>query len=251
MNKITRLCFLALAGIVSAFAQTATTSTTLCAAVTSTATNSICLTSITNVVAQTLIFVDGETMQVVGEPTQTTAVRVVRGYSVYGPGLHANGAKAWIGLVPAKSVVPGANGFAPGTFVNQGTCVRSAAALPYAPVVYYNLGLLRDCDATTLVWRPYLSSGPTVFVTDAGANNAITSAIGSQPAYIGLTVSVTLAHSLQAGANTFAYAGGTALNVKSSKNPASNIGTAYVSTGVVTLQLALISSTQTWLDISQ
>jgi hypothetical protein len=66
-----------------------------------------------------------------------------------------------------------------------------------------------------------------------------------------MIVSVVLGHSLQAGANTFAYAGGSALNIKSSRNPANNIGTAYVSTGVVNLMYAVISSTGTWLDLSQ
>lgn len=251
MKNLSRISLIAFIGIASAFAQTTTPSTTAGAAISATATT-INLASITNVVAQTGLLIDNEFMLVIRTPSVAQSVSVVRGQSSgTGPVSHASGAKVWIALTPDKSVVPGANGFtlrasvaAPG-----GTCVRST--ITYLPAIYVNLGKKFDCDINTSVWREYLVNGPPIFVTDAGANNAITSPVGSQPVYTGLIVSVTLAHSLQAGANTFAYAGGSALGIKSSRNPANNIGTAYVSTGVVNLVYTVISSTGTWLDLNQ
>lgn len=254
LSKLSLVALLAFACALphSAEAQTTTPSTTLAAAITDTKATTIALASITNVVNQTGLYVDGEFMQVVGTPAVAGAVRVARGVSSGGPpATHANGAKVWVALTPDKAVVPGANGFSfkASLAAPSGTCTRTA--ITYLPVIYVNLGQTFDCDVNTSVWRPYLSAGHVVFVTDAGANNAITSPVGSQPVYTGMIVSVTLAHSLQAGANTFAYAGGSALNVKSSRNPANNIGTAYVSTGVVNVVYAVISSTGTWLDLSQ
>jgi hypothetical protein len=258
MNKILKLSLVAVIGLASAFvnqaeAQVTTPSTTLGAAITSTTANVINLASIANVTAgQTYLYIDGELMQTVGTPTLAGSVKVARGIGAgSGPTTHASGAQVWIGLTSPNSVVPGANGFSlrANLATPQGTCTRTSQT--YLPIIYPGLGKKFDCDANTSVWREYLVAGPIQFVTDAGAANAITSAVGSAPAYTGITVSVTLAHALQAGANTFAYAGGSALAIKSAKNPANNIATAYVSTGVVNLQLALISSTLTWLDLSQ
>ncbi len=58
---------------------------------------------------------------------------------------------------------------------------------------------------------------------------------------------VKLAHSLQAGANTAAMNGGSAKNIKSHYNPATDIGTAYVSTGIIDM---VYDGTE-WLDLSQ
>jgi hypothetical protein len=251
MKNLSRISLIALASVAGVFAQAVTPSTTLGAALTATATT-VNLASITNVVAQTGIYVDNEFMLVIRTPSVAQSVSVVRGQSSgTGPVAHATGAKVWLALTPDKSVVPGVNGFnlraalaAPG-----GTCVRTGEV--YLPKIYVNLGAKFDCDVNTLVWRPYLISGPPAFVTDAGANNAITSPVGSQPVYTGLIVSVTLAHSLQAGANTFAYAGGTALAIKSSRAPANSIATAYVSTAVINLVYTVISGTGTWLDLNQ
>lgn len=252
MKNALKLSLAALLGAFAVSAQTTTPSTTLGAAITSKTANTINLASITNVAAgQTYLFVDSELMQAIGTPTVAGAVRVVRGLGTQGAQLHASGSKVWIGLISTLSVVPGANGFSLGANLAapNGTCTRSAQV--YLPVIYPGLGKKFDCDTNTSVWREFQTTGPPVYATDAGANNAITSAVGTTPAYTGIIVNVTLAHSLQAGANTYAYAGGSALGVKSHLNPANNIGTAYVSTGVVSLQLALISTTLTWLDLSQ
>ncbi len=252
MKTLSRISLIAFLGIACAFAQTVTPSTTTCAAVSASATT-ICLTSIASVAAgQTYLYLDSELMQTIGTPSNAAAVKVARGIGAQsGPQSHASGAQVWIGLTPAFSVAPGTNGFSLRANLAQpsGTCVRTAQA--YLPVIYPGIGQKFDCDALTGVWRPYLIAGPPAFVTAAGANNAITSPVGSQPPYVGLIVSVTLANSLQAGANTFAYAGGAALAVKSHLNPASNLAAAYVATGVANLQLANIAGTLTWLDLGQ
>lgn len=83
--------------------------------------------------------------------------------------------------------------------------------------------------------------------TENGANNAIACAAASGPALaIGLVVTVLLAHSLQAGANTFAYNGGATAAIKLNTNPATDIGTAYVSGGVI----VLFYTGSVWLELS-
>lgn len=259
MTNIAKISLFAAIAILSALspeaarAQAVTPSTTLAAAITSTTATTISLASITNIVGQTYLYTDdGELMQTIGTPTNAGAVKVARAIGPgSGPQTHANGVLVWIGLAPTLSVVPGANGFSlrANLASPSGTCTRTSQV--YLPTIYPSLGKKFDCDANTSVWRPYLSAGPPVSVLDAGATNAITSPVGSTPAYTGIVINVTLAHTLQAGANTFAYAGGSALAIKSHLNPANNIGTAYAVGGVASLQLALISSTLTWLDLSQ
>lgn len=85
--------------------------------------------------------------------------------------------------------------------------------------------------------------------TEGGANNAITGTLTGAVVADGLTVTVQLAHSLQAGANTFALNGGTALGIKSSRNPANNIATAYAATGRI--HLSYTTTGPLWLDLGQ
>jgi len=92
----------------------------------------------------------------------------------------------------------------------------------------------------------------TNFVTAAGSNNAITVTLtdagGSNITQAaGLEMHILLANSLQAGANTIALNGAGAANLKSSRNPANNIATAYVSGGVIHV---IFDGTQ-YLDLSQ
>lgn len=80
------------------------------------------------------------------------------------------------------------------------------------------------------------ATGVNYIATENGVNNAIACAASSGPALTaGLVVVVLLAHSLQAGANTFAYNGGSALAIKLNTNPATDIAVAYVSGGIITL----------------
>lgn len=89
--------------------------------------------------------------------------------------------------------------------------------------------------------------------TEGGADNAITANLVDQVGtaitlVAGLRMILKLAHSLQAGANTFVLngAGGTKA-IKSHNNPANGIGTAYVSGGIIDM---IYDGTQ-WLDLSQ
>lgn len=76
--------------------------------------------------------------------------------------------------------------------------------------------------------------------TETGANNAIIGALldatGAAVALVnGVQVTVRLAHSLQAGANTFNFNGNGTKAIKQNTNPATDIATAYVSGGSITL----------------
>lgn len=93
-----------------------------------------------------------------------------------------------------------------------------------------------------------VAQGVSVLMTENGAANAIATAAGSGPPLAtGLTVQVQLAHTLQIGANTFAYNAGSALAIKSHFNVATNIATGYAATGVIVLYY----NGTLWLDLSQ
>ena len=73
--------------------------------------------------------------------------------------------------------------------------------------------------------------------TETGGANAIAGALTNATgapvvATAGLCLTIKLAHGLQVGANTFALSGGAAASIKSSRNPANDIGVAYVSGGL-------------------
>lgn len=87
---------------------------------------------------------------------------------------------------------------------------------------------------------PLTNQTNNFIATETGANNAIAGTLAdgagvNVPLTTGLVVTVQLAHSLQAGANTFAYNGGSALGIKSRFNTANNIATAYAATGMIVL----------------
>lgn len=183
-------------------AQTATPSTTLCAAATSTA-RTVCLTSSTGVVDQTGIYVDLEYMTVVlsnGQtlPATNAVVPVRRGTrSGFGPpAAHASGQTAWIALTPSLSVVPGANGFGFGTNGGDyGTCTR--AAVTYLPHIWPDRGVIRDCNAATGLWVDYVGER-TVMIgpgscgwSTTGTYNAQVAVATGGPNLQGLTVSGT------------------------------------------------------------
>ncbi len=93
---------------------------------------------------------------------------------------------------------------------------------------------------------------PNYVATESGGNNAITfQLLDSNGNYValaaGLRVMLQLAHSLQAGANTVAMNGGSAKDIKSHYNVATDIGTAYVSTGVIDM----VYTGSVWADLSQ
>lgn len=113
------------------------------------------------------------------------------------------------------------------------------------PLVLKN-GMLIESDLPL-----YFRRADNYIGTESGANNAITANLtdakgNTIPLTAGLEVKIKIAHSLQAGANTFAV-NGTSKNIKSHNNPANNIGTAYVSGSIVHL---MYDGTQ-WQDMSQ
>jgi hypothetical protein len=104
----------------------------------------------------------------------------------------------------------------------------------------------------TKIWIGEGSNGVVNYLpTETGANNAI---VASLPDILltnadGLCVTIKLAHSLQAGANSFSYNGTGLKSIKSSRNPANDIGTAYVSGGI--WRGCYQASSSLWLDSSQ
>jgi hypothetical protein len=67
------------------------------------------------------------------------------------------------------------------------------------------------------------------------------------PSSTGGTITVLLAHILQAGANTLTYQGAGAAAIKSSLNPSNNIATAYSAGGVIQFEY----NGSVWLDLKQ
>lgn len=95
-------------------------------------------------------------------------------------------------------------------------------------------------------------TGINYIPTETGANNAIAGALldangTAIPIATGLEVVVKLAHTLQAGANTFNLNAGGAVAIKSHFNVANNIATVYAATGVIRM---VFDGTQ-WVDLSQ
>ncbi len=119
------------------------------------------------------------------------------------------------------------------------TIARTDAANTFTGVQTMTAPVLAGLTAATAV---------NYIATESGANNAIVGTfVGAPTLGAGLVVTVKLAHTLQAGANTFAYGGGAAKNIKSHFNVANDIGTAYAATGVITL---VYDGTE-WLDTCQ
>jgi len=153
MKTLIKISLIASLTLASAFAQTATPNTTLCAAQTNTAKN-ICLTSATGIIAQAGIYVDQE-YELVQQPFNAATcssncyIPVSRGNRGSGPvTAHNNASVAWIALTPNSSVVPGVNGFTTNTVVTSiGPCVRSAQT--YLPVIFVNRGIKRDCNSVS------------------------------------------------------------------------------------------------------
>jgi hypothetical protein len=154
MNTLNRISLLALLTGACAFAQTATPSTTLNANVTAIA-NTICLSSLTNVLYRTGIYVDLEYMEVLQPvPATGSCVPVARGLNGTQATAHNNAQTAWLAYTPAQSVAPGSNGFGFGAvFEDYGPCTRTNYA--YLPHIWPARAEIIDCDATTSLWTPY------------------------------------------------------------------------------------------------
>lgn len=84
--------------------------------------------------------------------------------------------------------------------------------------------------------------------SETGANNAIVGTLASGAALaIGLRISILLAHTLQAGANTFNYNGVGAIAIKKHTSPSSNLTTAYVVGSIIDL----VYDGTSWQDMGQ
>lgn len=96
-----------------------------------------------------------------------------------------------------------------------------------------------------------LAQVPNYIATESGSNNAIAGALldmngTAVPLAAGLEISILLAHTLQAGANTFVY-NAVSKNIKSHLNVANNIAAAYAVGSIVKL---VYDGTQ-WQDCAQ
>jgi len=209
MKTITSFFSLFVLAAALSFGQTATPSTTLCAAMTAAA-KTVCLTSGTGVVNQTGLYIDNEYMVVNLSSSATVAnggyVPVIRGTRAAGSGptSHANAALVWVALTPSSALMPGVNGFNMGTnLTDVGPCVRANEI--YLPHIWPNKGMKRDCNiaGTTAtsggVWVDYAPAlgadvpSPSPLVSIA-ANQALAVASGN---YVLITktsgITVTLA----------------------------------------------------------
>lgn len=101
----------------------------------------------------------------------------------------------------------------------------------------------------------FMLAAHNIITSETGAANAIAGTLGTYgpPLQTLLDVTVVIAHTLQAGPNTFAYAGGGAVPIKSHLNPANDIGTAYAVGSPVTLRYCpsgVCAPGNVWLDVS-
>lgn len=119
----------------------------------------------------------------------------------------------------------------------------TSMAVMFCPMAgkWYSLGQW-VIQATSLFASSSIASAAAVNYqgTEGGANNAITCNLtdpsgNALTLAAGLSISLKLAHSLQAGANTLAINGGATKSIKKSTNPANDIGTAYVSGSIVNM----------------
>lgn len=180
--KITmKTLFAALLLTVSAFGQTATTSTTLSVAVTDRAQAYVVLASATNVSAGGFLYSDGEVMTVQGSYSSGTTVPVNRG----GPGtrsaLHLSGATVYV-FAPGNQARTG--------LINYdlyGACVRADHTV--LPRINSLTGRIFDC------------LGSFWYYTDSSANAryTLTIAPGAQPAATSPTAGTAIAITGQAG----------------------------------------------------
>jgi hypothetical protein len=184
LNRLILGAALALMAAVSGFSQTATTETTLAAAVTTTQQNSITLTSATGVVAGRFIFVDRELMRVGATYVSGTTIPVVRAQK----GLatpHISLAKVTIGI--SGSFIPAAGAATGGTTSGvmleaqpYGPC--SPTAQGYTITVHVPTGNRYQCvgDSFTII------SGP-------GSNIKIVQCVGLTAAIVNVDSSCFLA----------------------------------------------------------
>lgn len=164
------------------------------------------------------------------------------------PNYTITGSGTAITAVTATNIVSGSSG----TVIATGGTLTftSGASIGDSFILQQNIPALWYFDGTKF-WlsgqSPTLSNTYNYIGTETGAANAIAGTLTGVTLGSGLRVTVQLAHTLQAGADTFALNGGAAVAIKSSRNTANNIATAYAAAGSITL---LYDGTQ-WEDVSQ
>lgn len=272
MTKLFKTLTLGLAFTALALAQTTTTQTTLSAALNAGSgfpTAQVCVVSSTNIAApsfgtpsQTALMVDREYMTVLAATPSATCWIVQRGANGTQSTSHSNGAVVWVGPQGGGGNALGIVGTSPFANippVNGTPC--TAASEPYLPRVVtgasgyeWAIGWIANCPTTgpgantwqivKLPFQPFLDFYTAL---DAGATNAVTASIPGLPQSTGSCVDLVLAHTLQAGADTFALNGATAVAIRSHFNSANTIGTAYAVTGTV----PLCFNGTFWLDMSE
>lgn len=147
MKRITFARFVAvLLGLLilpaAAFAQTATTSTTLSNAIADTSGTTVVVASATNVDAGGLLYVDREALDVVS--VSGTTVRVKRGSEGTRAALHPASSPVWVAAKAQKTSV-----FKSGQ-PYFGTCTRANEA--FLPQINVTTGQIWDCPTGTTVW---------------------------------------------------------------------------------------------------
>jgi hypothetical protein len=153
--------------------------------------------------------------------------------------------------LPALNFTAGVNYTVESNFINQagsGTAITAAGGVTFLTPFENNVFAGSLSISTGVIQRGLLWSSQNFIGAETGANNAIAGFL-PVPVTDGLRVIIRLAHSLQAGANTFAYSGGAALPIRSSRNPAANIAAGYAVNGFVTLLYD--GSAPQWLDQNQ
>ena len=238
MKTLTSICILFLLAGALASGQTATPSTTLCAATTATA-KSVCLTAVTHVVNQTGLYIDNEYMVVTLSSAQTIAaggyVPVQRGAGFGGgpPAAHGNGATAWLALTPGESLVPGSNGFQMGSELGDvGVCVRTQQT--YLPRIWPNRGVKRDCSVFGR-WVNYSEVDPSFGGLQIIPGDATISTAGTYILTKGGAAAITVsapAAGTQDGAILRIFAGSAQLHVITATGL---LYTGAAQTGVITL----------------
>ncbi len=271
MNKLKFLLILAAAGPI--LAQTATTSTTLAGAIagagaspSASPTRTVCVASSTGISAPgfsspalTGLMIDAEYMIVNAQAPGSNCWSVTRGYSGTGVAAHANGATVWVGPTGGYTNSPFLNN--PPSAGVGGACATATTPIFYNPMIVVgsegyqnNIGQVWYCpttgtNANTWVATHMLKGGdnsPYYIGVETGANNAIVGTFPGVPLKAGTCVDVQLAHTLQAGANTFAL-NGTSKSIVSHFNTANNIATVYAATG----QWAGCYNGTAWVDLSE
>lgn len=174
---------LALACIEPAFGQTILTRTTLAAAVTTTSTTFVRVSSATGITANTtVLFVDGEAMTV--NAVSGTTISVTRGEPSSRAATHPNGAVVWIGP-------PNAFYFQNPFGYPSGSCTRSLQLfLPYIDV---NNAIISDCIGGVWVngdnWPPAVTAFRVLAPNSGGT--AYTALNGSGTTDVAATMNCT------------------------------------------------------------